>query len=85
MLMSNGPPNRVKQLADRTGAQYVDAEQLRQWLGQGEPHPELADFPTAALLAPPNTVILPDGLGAHLVGHHGGITPQEILIPLLVG
>ena len=84
VLMFNGPVDRVQSLADRTGAQYVDADQLRRWLGAGEPHPELADFPTGALLAPPDTVILPDGMGAHLVGHHGGITPQELLIPLLV-
>ena len=83
-MMFNGPPDRVKHLADRTGAHYLDAERLREWLGVGEPHPELADFPTVALLAPPDTVILPDGMGAHQVGHHGGITPQELLIPLLV-
>ena len=53
--------------------------------GKGKPHPELNAFPTAALLAPPDTVILPDGLGAHMVGHHGGTSPQELLIPLLVG
>ena len=53
--------------------------------GKGKPHPELHAFPTAALLAPPDTVILPDGLGAHMVGHHGGTSPQELLIPLLVG
>ena len=84
VVMFNGPPDRIKHLADRTGAYYLDAERLREWLGVGDPHPELADFPTAALLAPPDTVILPDGMGAHLVGHHGGITPQELLIPLLV-
>ena len=48
---------------------------------KGEPHPELADFPTASLLAPPNTVVLPDGIGAHLVGHHGGITPKTFSSP----
>ena len=85
VVMFNGPADRVRHLAARTGAQYVGADRLRQWLGNGKPHPELGDLPTAALLAPPNTVILPDGMGAHLVGHHGGITPQEILIPLLIG
>ena len=84
VLMFNGPPDRIKHLADRTGAHYLNTERLREWLGAGEPHPELADFPTAALLAPPDTVILPDGMSAHKVGHHGGITPQELLIPLLV-
>ena len=36
-LMFNGPTDRIKQLADRTGAQYVHAKRLRHWLGSGEP------------------------------------------------
>jgi len=84
VLMFHGPPERIRHLACLIGAQYVGADQLRQWLSAGELHTELADFPTAALLAPSNTVILPKGMGAHLVGHHGGITPQELLIPLLI-
>ena len=84
VLMFNGPPDRIQHLAAHTDAQYVEAERLRQWLGVGEPHPELTDFPTAALLAPPGTVVLPDRIGAHMVGHHGVVTPQELLIPLLV-
>ncbi|MDE0234777.1 MAG: alkaline phosphatase family protein [bacterium] len=84
VLMFTGPTTRVRQLADQTGARYVDAQQLREWLGGGDPHPQLVDFPAAALLAPPDTVILPHYLGTHLVGHHGGITPRELLIPLLV-
>ena len=84
VLMFNGSVEQIQHVAQRTGAQYVDADRLREWLGGGDPHPTLEQFPTAALLAPPDTVILPDGLGAHMVGHHGGITPQELLIPLLV-
>ena len=37
VLMFNGPPNRIKHLAGRTGAHYVDAERLREWLGGGTP------------------------------------------------
>ena len=33
---------------------------------------------------PNNEVIRPDVVGAHLVGHHGGITLQELLIPFLI-
>ena len=47
------------------------------------PGVELEGFPTAALLAPEVTVIFPL-LGGGMIGHHGGITPQELLIPLLV-
>ena len=82
--MFNGPSQQVQRLAEQTGARFVEAQLLREWLGGCPPHPELRDFPTAALLAPRNTAILPGGMGAHLVGHHGGITAQELLIPLIV-
>ena len=82
--MSSAPLEQVHRIARRTGAQFVSAEQLRQWLGGGPPHPALNDFPTAALLAPAGTIILPQHLPSSNIGHHGGITPHELLIPLLV-
>ena len=75
--------DRVHRIARRTGAQFVSAEQLQQWLGGGPLHAALDEFPTAALLAPPGTIILPQHLPNSNIGHHGGITPQEQLIPLL--
>lgn len=48
------------------------------------PGVELEGFPTAALLAPENTVIFPAYLGGDMIGHYGSITLQELLIPLLV-
>ena len=84
VLMFSGPLERVHRIARQTGAQFVSAEQLHQWLGGGPPHPALSEFPTAALLAPPGTIILPQYLPNSNVGHHGGITPHELLIPLLV-
>ena len=84
VLMFRGPDEQIRRIAERTGAQYVHPDRLRQWLGAGEPHAALEEFPTAALLAPPDTVILPRHLYAHEIGHHGGITPQELLIPLLI-
>ena len=84
VLVFNGPIEQIHHIAERTGARYIDAQQLREWLGGGTPHPALVEFPTAALLAPPGTVILPRHIGDHEIGHHGGITPQELLIPLLV-
>ena len=84
VLMFRGPHEQIRRIAEQTGARYVDADRLRQWLGGGTPHPALEEFPTAALLAPPDTVILPRHLYPHEIGHHGGITPQELLIPLLI-
>ena len=84
VLMFSGPLEPVLRIARRTDAQFVSAEQLHRWLGGGPPHPALTELPTAALLAPPGTVIFPRHLPSPYVGHHGGITPQELLIPLLV-
>ena len=84
VLMFSGPLERVHRIARRTGAQFVSAEQLHEWLGGGPPHPAVGEFPTAALLAPAGTIILPQHLPDSNVGHHGGITPHELLIPLLV-
>ena len=80
----SGPLEPVHRIARRTNAQFVNADQLRRWLGGGPPHPALTELPTAALLAPPGTVIFPQHLPSPYIGHHGGITPQELLIPLLV-
>ena len=84
VLMFSGPLERIHRIVRQTNARFVSAEQLHQWLGGGPPHPALTEFPTAALLAPAGTVILPQDLPSTNVGHHGGITPQELLIPLLV-
>ena len=84
VLMFSGPLDPVHRIARRTSAQFVSAGQLRRWLGGGPPHPALNELPTAALLAPPETIILPQHLPDPNIGHHGGITAQELLIPLLV-
>ena len=57
--MFRGPVEQIRRIAERTGARYVDPDRLREWLGKGDPHPALSEFPTAALLAPPDKVILP--------------------------
>ena len=84
VLMFSGPLERIHRIARQTNARFVSAGELRRWLGGGPPHPALNEFPTAALLAPAGTVILPGHLPSDNIGHHGGITPQELLIPLLV-
>ncbi|MDE0232829.1 MAG: alkaline phosphatase family protein [bacterium] len=84
VLMFRGPTDQIRLIAEQTSALYVDPDRLRKWLGGGDAHPALEEFPTAALLAAPGTVILPQHIYPHEVGHHGGITPQELLIPLII-
>ena len=83
VLTFRGPTEQIRRIAEQTSALYMDPDRLREWLG-GDAHTPLEDFPTAELLAPPSTVILPQHIYPHEVGHHGGITPQELLIPLII-
>ena len=84
-LMLNGPPERITALAEQTGSETIPADQLRKWLGRGDPHPELESrMPDALLLAAADTAIFPKGMDTKKTGHHGGLTPTEAQIPLLV-
>ena len=86
VLMFSSGPERTTNLAVRTGGELVPTSRLRQWLGTGVPHPETDErLPKSTLLAPERTAIYLDGATAGMVGHHGGASPSEMLIPLLVG
>lgn len=84
-LYAAGPPELVGELAEDTGAECLGRDDLVPLLGPGPHHPELADrLPTAALLAPPGTLLMAKPFDRRLIGYHGGLEPAEIDIPLLV-
>jgi hypothetical protein len=67
----------------RTEPIWVGAGDL---LWPGERHPELERrIPRAVFLAPSGKVLLPKGFDKRLTGYHGGLSPEEVGIPLLVG
>ena len=84
-LMLSGPADRIEELAEQTGSQIVGSRPLRKWLGRGRPHPDLESrMPDAVLLAPDGSGLFPKGMDSRKTGHHGGVTPAEARIPLLV-
>lgn len=84
-LMLSGPSEPIEALAEKTCARMIDARVLRTWLGRGQPHPDLeARMPDAVLLARDDTGIFPSGMDTKKTGHHGGLTPAEARIPLLI-
>jgi predicted AlkP superfamily pyrophosphatase or phosphodiesterase len=49
-------------------------------------HPRLGErLPDAVLMAPAGRILLPRGFDKRLVGYHGGVTDQELEIPVLLG
>jgi len=84
-VMIRGSIRLARLLAQRTGGELVEPERFVTWLGTGVHHPRLTDrLPAHVVLARPGTVILPRGFDRRLVGYHGGLTEEEVAIPLLV-
>jgi hypothetical protein len=84
-VMIRGSSRLVGELTRRTGGELVGPDQFLPWLGASKPHPRLTErLPMHVLLARPGTVILPPGFDRRLVGYHGGLTDEEVAIPLLV-
>ena len=84
-VMVRGSQRLVRRLAGETGAELVEPDSFRPWFGPGPEHRDLARrLPDAILLAPPGTVLLPPGFDKRLIGYHGGLTLDELAIPLLV-
>ncbi|MGH8928786.1 MAG: alkaline phosphatase family protein, partial [Acidimicrobiia bacterium] len=84
-VMIRGSQRLIKRLAAETGAELVTPDRFGPWLGPGPRHKRLDErLPDAVLLAPPGTVLLPPGFDKRLSGYHGGLTPEELAVPLLV-
>jgi hypothetical protein len=84
-VMVRGSQRLIARLADETGAEVVKPERFVPWLGPGPRHKDLdRRLPDAVLLAPQGKVILPPGFDKRLVGYHGGLSREEVAVPLLV-
>jgi len=84
-VMVRGSRRLIGRLAAETGALVIEPDQFVPWLGPGPRHKELdRRLPDAVLLAPPGKVILPPGFDKRLVGYHGGLSREEVVVPLLV-
>ena len=85
-VMVRGSQRLIRRLAAETGAVLIEPEQFLPWLGPGPMHRDLGRrLPDSILLAPPGKVILPPGFDKRLVGYHGGLSREEVAVPLLVG
>lgn len=77
-----GDPEVMKDLASMVDGELVDPVP---WLG---PHPTdktLSHVGERLLLAPPGKAVIPRGFDKRLHCYHGGLMPEEVEIPLLVG
>jgi hypothetical protein len=84
-LYVRGDRDVIDHLAAEAGAEVLERPAIRSLLGPGTDHPELEErLPDALLLPPPDRLLLPRGMDRRLIGYHGGDTPAERSIPLLV-
>jgi len=75
----------VASLAAELGVDWLPREEMEHWWGPGTRHPGFAGrAPDGVLLPPPGWVVLHRHADERLIGHHGGLTNEELRIPLLV-
>lgn len=77
-----GEPEIMADLAEMTNGELVDPVPL---LGPEPTAKALSHVGDRLLLAPPGKVVLPRGFDKRLRCYHGGLSPEEVEIPLLVG
>ncbi|MFH1331595.1 MAG: alkaline phosphatase family protein [Actinomycetota bacterium] len=72
-------------LAAGLPATWVPFEEMTAWWGSGKPHPRFAErAPDGALFADPGYALLHRFSDDRLIGQHGGLTEEELRVPLLV-
>lgn len=77
-----GDPELMDDLADSVDGRLIDPVP---WLGPEPTEAALVHMGERLLLAPPGKVVLPKGFDKRLYCYHGGLMPEEVDIPLLVG
>lgn len=77
-----GESGLMDDLAASVGGDLVDPVQ---WLGPDPIDKTLTHLGDRLLLAPPGKAVIPKGFDKRLRCYHGGLTPEEVQIPLLVG
>lgn len=80
-----GDLETARRMAADLPVKWVDRTEMTGWWGP-EPvtGPAAARLPGAAMLAEHEVALHYPGNDVELVGYHGGITPQELHVPLLV-
>ena len=75
----------VAGLAAQLGVDHVTRELMEHWWGPGTRHPGFEGrAPDGVLLPKPGWVAFHKHADERLIGHHGGLTPEEVRVPLLV-
>lgn len=76
----------VESLASELGVDWLPLSEMEQWWGPGNKHASFGGrAPDGVLLPEPGSVVFHRYADDRLVGHHGGMTAEEVQIPLLVG
>ena len=77
-----GVPDLIGDLAAVVDGELADPVA---WLGPDPTAEALSHLGDQLLLAPSDTAVIPKGFDKRLRCYHGGLTPEEVKIPLLLG
>lgn len=85
VLYLYGDPSIGRRFASRLPGRWVDASEARTWWGPpSENHVVAARIPDGLVVVDPGYAVHASGNELPMVGYHGGLTEEELRIPLLV-
>ena len=82
-VYANGTEEEIKKVFEKVPGEFLPNDQLQLFLGQSEGQYMERLFPDFCFLVDKGNIIFPKHLKADLVGYHGGLTEEEMKIPLI--
>ena len=84
-LYARGDREAIARLESQIPATWHPLSDMKAWWGQGPDHSSLSErAPDGVFLADHGKLILPRSMDRRLIGYHGGLSAEEVQVPLLV-
>ncbi|MDB4824018.1 alkaline phosphatase family protein, partial [Acidimicrobiia bacterium] len=79
----NGESSKVRQLFKNVPGNFLTNDEVKQLLGNPESNLSKRLYPDYCFLVADGYIVFPKHLKAELVGYHGGVTSEEMEVPVI--
>jgi len=82
-VYANGTEEEIKKVFEKVPGEFLSNDELELFLGKSHEQYIERLIPDFCFLVDKGSIIFPKHLKADLVGYHGGLTEEEMKIPLI--